>query len=294
MSGSSSALVASGADLHTPSTPYARELEIAISAARDAGLLLRERLGNVRQVRFKSSEVDPVTEADRASEALITERLLGAFPDDRILGEEGTGVGLNLGAERLWIVDPLDGTVNFLHGYPVFAVSIALSIGGTVQLGVVYDPMRDELFTTTRGHGALLNGEPVAISGTDQLIRAMLVSGFSYDLDERRANLPLWSCFVELAQAVRRDGSAALNLAYVACGRFDGYWESPIAPWDVAAAALLLEEAGGLLSRYDGSPFDPFAREIVATNGLLHAELLRVIDECEAAPRSGSASGKSE
>ena len=272
----------------TPAPPYASELEIAIGAARDAGALLRERLGKVRQVRFKSSEVDPVTEADRASEALLAERLLGAFPDDRILGEEGTGVGLNLDAKRLWIVDPLDGTVNFLHGYPIFAVSIALAVNGTTMLGVVYDPMREELFHAVRGHGARLNNEPIAISGYDDLIRAMLVSGFSYDLDERRANMPLWSRFVDEAQAVRRDGSAALNLAYVACGRFDGYWESPIAPWDVAAAALLLEEAGGLLSRYDGSPFDPFGREIVASNGLLHAELLRVIGESALTTRSDS------
>jgi myo-inositol-1(or 4)-monophosphatase len=253
------------------------ELDLAIATAREAGALLRERVGHVRQVRFKSSAVDPVTEADKASEVLIAGRILATYPDDRILGEEGSAAETNLGSERLWIVDPLDGTVNFLHEYPVFAVSIALQVDGETQVGVVYDPMRDELFAAQRGQPSTLNGEPITVSDTSELIQSMLTTGFAYDLTERMAAIPLFARFVELTQAVRRDGSAALNVAYVACGRFDGYWEMPIAPWDVAAGALILQEAGGLLSGYTGQPFDPFAREIVASNGVLHPHLLRVI-----------------
>jgi myo-inositol-1(or 4)-monophosphatase len=256
---------------------FQREFEVAVTTACEAGELLREHFGRIRHVEFKSSAIDPVTEADKGSEALIASRLLAAFPSDEMLGEEGTGRDTYLNAERLWIVDPLDGTTNFLHGYPVFCVSIALVVAGEPAVGVIYDPLREELFTALRGGGAKLNGHAMQVSDTDALIRAMIATGFAYDLRWRAENLPYWERFIDETQAVRRDGSAALDLAYVACGRFDGYWERGVAPWDIAAAALMLAEAGGEITGYQGQPFDPFSREIVASNGQLHAEMLRVI-----------------
>lgn len=256
---------------------YQRERGIAEQAARAAGALILGRLGTAGQVQFKSSVVDPVTAADRDSQTLIAERLLGAFPDDQLLGEEGDAGATAAGSGRLWIVDPIDGTVNFVHGYPVFAVSVALYANEAVQVGVLYDPTRDEMFAATRGTGATLNGRPIAISETGELIAAMVATGFPYDLAARREVLPLFGAIVERTQAVRRDGSAALNLAYVACGRFDAYWEQDVQPWDIAAAALLLEEAGGRLSGYDGSPFDLWAHKIVASNGRIHDALLDLI-----------------
>ncbi|HCG30342.1 MAG TPA: inositol monophosphatase family protein [Thermomicrobiales bacterium] len=256
---------------------WQRERDIASQAAREAGALLLDRLGAAGQVEFKSSVVDPVTAADRDSQALIADRLLTAFPDDLLLGEEDDARDTVAGDGRLWIVDPLDGTVNFVHGYPVFAVSIALYADGAVQVGVLYDPGRDEMFVATRGGGATLNGRPIAVSDTPTLIAAMVATGFPYDLEERRAVLPLFDTLVQRTQAVRRDGSAALNLAYVACGRFDAYWERNVQPWDIAAAELFLEEAGGRLTGYDGDAFSLWAGEVVASNGCIHDALLAVI-----------------
>jgi myo-inositol-1(or 4)-monophosphatase len=264
-----------------PATDYAREYTVAIDTARAAGALLREKLGNIHDVRFKSA-VDPVTEADRASEALIAARLLEAFPSDRLLAEEGSAAADNQEAERLWIVDPLDGTTNFMHGYPHFCVSIALHVGDSTEVGVIYDPLRDELFAARRGRGATLNENPITVSTTGNLLQAMLCSGFAYDLSWRAENLPYWARFTELSQAVRRDGAAALDIVYVACGRFDGYWERGVAAWDVAAAALILAEAGGIATTYAGEPFHPFAREIVTSNPALHPRMLAVIAEVTA------------
>ncbi len=255
---------------------YARELDIAISVAREAGSILRDSFGHVRNVEYKSV-VDPVTEADKASEALIADRLLSAFPNDRLLAEEGSGAGENAGSDRLWIVDPLDGTVNFMHGYPVFAVSIAFQAEGETVVGVVYDPIRDEVFAARRGHGATLNRTPIHVSTTTDLLRSMLVTGFAYDVEWRRENLAAFARFTDATQAVRRDGSAALDLAYVAAGRYDGYWERGIVAWDIAAAALMLTESGGIVTGYAGQPFDPFAREIVASNGSIHEAMLDII-----------------
>jgi myo-inositol-1(or 4)-monophosphatase len=262
--------------------PFARELAFAVSTAREAGEVLRRHYGAVRDVQFKSSAVDPVTEADKASEALIAARLRSAFPDDRLLAEEGSGAEANTAAERVWIVDPLDGTANFMHGYPVFCVSIALHLGGQTVVGVVYDPLRDELFTAVRGQGAHLNGAPMSVSPTGELIRAMLCTGFAYDLDWRAENLPYWERFIALSQGVRRDGSAALDVAYVAAGRLDGYWERGIAPWDIAAGVLLVSEAGGAVTDYHGRPAGAFTREIVASNGALHPRMLDVIADVAA------------
>lgn len=260
---------------------YWQEYAVAVATAREAGALLRDALNNIHDVRFKSA-VDPVTEADRASETLIATRLLAAFPDDRLLAEEGSAALDNTASERVWIVDPLDGTVNFMHGYPHFCVSIALHVGTRTEVGVIYDPMRDELFGARRGYGATLNDAAIAVSDTDELIRALLCSGFAYDLAWRAENLPYWSRFTEVSQGVRRDGAAALDIVYVACGRFDGYWERGVAAWDVAAAALILAEAGGVATTYSGTMFHPFAREIVASNPQLHLGMLDIIAEIAA------------
>ena len=253
--------------------------EVAIAAAREAGLVLRERLGHARDIDFKGT-VDLVTDADRASEALIIARLQVAFPEHRVLGEEGgerveldgSGVG-----SYLWLVDPLDGTTNYAHGYPHFAVSIALAHDRDVLLGVVYDPMLDELFVAERGQGATLNGRPIHVSTIEQLIRALLATGFSYNLDERTENAAIWDAFLNITQGTRRDGSAALNLCYVAAGRLDGFWERPLQPWDLGAGGLMVHEAGGMVTTYDGAPFDPFRREVIASNGRIHAAMHEVI-----------------
>lgn len=257
---------------------FARELDVAAATAREAGALLRglHGRGPLRDVRHKGA-VDLVTEADRASEALIAERLLAAFPGDQLLAEEGTAAGVNAGAARRWIVDPLDGTTNFAHGHPVFAVSIALEAAGRVVAGVVYDPPRDELFAATLGGGATLNGASIAVSDTPALIEAMLATGFAYDVERRLENMPYLARFVAASQAVRREGAAALDVCYVACGRYDGYWERGVSAWDIAAAGLILREAGGALGGYLRRPFDIYGREIVASNAALQDAMQAII-----------------
>lgn len=256
--------------------------ELAIQAARDAGDLLRERLARPRDVQFKGT-VDLVTDADHASETLIAGRIRAAFPDHRLIGEEGArGVQVadNGGDEPApygWLVDPLDGTTNYAHGYPHFAVSIGLEREGAVLLGVVYDPMRDELFVAERGAGATRNGQPLTVSSEDQLIRSLLATGFPYDLTQRAESEALWLAFNGACQGVRRDGSAALNLCYVASGRLDAVWERPLQPWDMAAGALAIAEAGGRVTDFGGGDWDPYQREIVASNGRLHPTMLDVI-----------------
>ncbi len=255
--------------------------EVAISAARDAGAILRERLTRARTIDFKGT-VDLVTDADRASEELIASRIRQAFPHHRLLGEEGArGAGLDghEAPEFGWVVDPLDGTTNYAHGYPHFAVSIALEHRGTVVLGVVYDPMRDELFAGERGRGATLNGTPIQVSTTDQLIRSLLATGFPYDIEQRAENSAIWDIFLNASQGTRRDGAAALNLCYVAAGRLDGFWERPLQPWDIAAGGLIIQEAGGTVTTYEEEPFDPYRREVIASNGQIHAAMVGVVHQ---------------
>ena len=264
--------------------PGARELAIAV--AKEAGAVLRERLTQPRDVQFKGT-VDLVTDADRAAEALIANAIREAFPDHRLIGEEGArgAEGSDLPLEAAdevpfgWLVDPLDGTTNFSHRYPHFAVSIGLEREGRLVLGVIYDPMRDELFVAERGGGATLNGVPLRVTTEDQLIRTLLATGFPYDLERRAESNALWDAFNGSVQGVRRDGSAALNLAYVAAGRLDGFWERPLQPWDMAAGSLLVEEAGGRVTGFAGGPFSPYEREIVASNRALHAVMLAVIEQ---------------
>ncbi len=249
----------------------------AAQIARDAGEILRDRFGQPHDVRFKGT-IDLVTEADRAAEDLIADRLRDLCPEHVLLCEEGSVGAMSRSAYR-WVVDPLDGTTNYAHGYPCFCVSIALARQDELLIGVIYDPTRDELFAAERGAGATLNERRIRVSEIDDLNRAMLCTGFPYDVRERGDFARHFARFIMSAQAVRRDGSAALDLAYVACGRFDGFWEEGLQPWDVAAGVLLVEEAGGRVSRYDGTRFDIFTPPIIASNGLIHEAMMSVLQQ---------------
>lgn len=253
-------------------------LEIAIRAAKEAGELLRTHLGRRIEVTHKGP-IDLVTEVDLASETLIKNLITTYYPRHTVLGEEEGLSGAEHGGDYRWIVDPLDGTTNYAHGYPCFCVSIGVECRGEVIIGVVYDPMRDELFVAEKGSGALLNNRRIDVSATRPLKQALLVTGFPYDISrEEFTNLEHFRNFSLYGQAVRRDGSAALNLCYMACGRFDGFWELGLKPWDMAAGTLIVSEAGGRLSRLDGSPFDIYTSECLASNGLIHDEMIDVLN----------------
>jgi myo-inositol-1(or 4)-monophosphatase len=254
------------------------ERRVAVDAARAAGRLLRDELSGSRRIAYKGAPTNLVTEMDARAEAEILGRLRDAFPDDAILSEESGKTSGRSG--RRWIVDPLDGTTNYAHGLPVFGVSIALEAERRIVLGVVYDPTREELFVGERGRGATLNEVPVRVSSTSTLNEALLTTGFPYNIREARdTNLPEYAAFAVRARAVRRMGSAVLDLAYVACGRFDGFWELSLGPWDVAAGGLLVEEAGGTLTGIDGGPLDVDAPTLIASNGPIHQEILKVLKE---------------
>ena len=254
------------------------ERRVAVDAARAAGRLLVDELSGARRIAYKGSPTNLVTEMDQRAEALILERLRGAFPDDGILAEElGAAAGRS---ERRWLVDPLDGTTNYAHGLPIFGVSIALETARRLMLGVVYDPSRDEMFVGERGGGATLNDAPIKVSAAPSLGASLLVTGFPYNIRETRdTNLPEYAAFSLRARAVRRLGSAAIDLAYIACGRFDAYWELRLGAWDVAAGAVLVEEAGGRVTGIDGRALDVDAPTLLATNGLVHDEMLRALKE---------------
>lgn len=255
---------------------HERELDAAMAIAREAGALLKENFGREQQVDYKG-RINLVTEMDRRSETLIISRLNAAFPGDDVLAEEGGGE--RRGAERLWIVDPLDGTTNYAHEYPVWSVSIALQEAGDLKVGVVYNPLLDDLYAARRGGGATLNGRPRRVSEVDELSRAMLGTGFSYDLsgDDEANNIGPFSRFLLQAQAVRRAGSAALAIAKVGVGRSDGFWEGGLQPWDMAAGMLIVEEGGGRTSDYEGGPPSVTRKRLVATNGRIHQAMLDVL-----------------
>jgi myo-inositol-1(or 4)-monophosphatase len=256
--------------------------DVAVAAARQAGALLHARLGAVHRVSLKGSPVNLVTEMDRAAEALIIEAIRSRFPDHAILAEESG----HLDGERdhRWIVDPLDGTTNYAHGLPLYGVSIALEIDGRPALGVIYDPSRDECFVAERGRGASLNGTPIHASGSAHLSESLLCTGYGYDIRETRDNnLAEHAALAMLCQSVRETGSAVLNLAAVAAGRLDAYWELRLRPWDVAAGMLLVEEAGGRVTDPAGRPVDLAAPALVASNGLIHDEILQTLEEARRA-----------
>jgi len=242
--------------------------------AREAGALLRKRLDDRHVVEYKG-EINLVTEADRLSEALIVERIRREFPGHDILTEESPETAN--GSDFRWIIDPLDGTTNYAHGYPVFCVSIALEVKGVIRQGAVYNPMLNELFTAEKGAGAFLNGRSLTVSRTEALSRSLLATGFPYDIrEDRNNNINYFRVMALSAQAVRRAGSAALDLAYIAAGRFDGFWELKLAPWDTAAGWLLVAEAGGRVTDLRGDPYHLRSRNMVASNGLIHAEMVRI------------------
>lgn len=248
-------------------------LPVAVEAARSAGQLLREALGGERHITYKGSPTNLVTEMDRRAELLIVGRLLQAFPDHGLLGEEG---GERPGRSPYrWVIDPLDGTTNYAHGLPVYAVSIALERAGVIELGVGYDPSRDECFVAERGAGATLNGKPLAVSGTTELGESLLATGFPYDIrTAAQTNLPEWAALSVRTHAVRRLGSAVLDLCYVAAGRFDGFWELRLGPWDVAAGGLIVLEAGGSVTDVAGGPWRIDGCGILASNGRIHQAVL--------------------
>ncbi|MBA2776245.1 MAG: inositol monophosphatase [Chloroflexia bacterium] len=249
-------------------------LQLARDLAIQAGAILRDRLHGERQVVLKGA-VDLVTDADHASEQLIWEGLRAAFPTHRITGEEGSvGAEATIAEQPFgWVFDPLDGTTNYAHRYPHFAVSICLEHRGAPVVGVVYDPMRDELFAARQGQGATLNGQPIVVSTTETLGNALLASGFSYDLSDRPGQMVLWEAFNDRARGVRRDGAAALNLCYVACGRLDGYWERPIQSWDMGAGVVIVREAGGDVTALEHDDFDLYTPEVLATNPHIHGQM---------------------
>jgi myo-inositol-1(or 4)-monophosphatase len=227
----------------------------------------------------KKGAIDLVTEVDLECERMCRAVVRERFPDHAVLAEEFGATDAGTAPSRwCWVFDPLDGTTNYAHGLPVFCASLGLQIDGRTDVGAIYDPTRRELFTAERGQGAYLNGRALKTSEAATLLDALLVTGFPYDVHENPGRLvELFSAFLGRAQAVRRFGSAAIDLCYVAAGRFDGFWEQRLKPWDVAAGALVVEEAGGRITGMDGSPFDPAAAHLVASNGRIHEEMLAVI-----------------
>lgn len=250
-------------------------LRVAIRAADEAGRIQRTHLGGALEIDTKSSETDLVTQVDRACEVRIREVIAAAFPDHVVLGEEQGQEG---DAACRWIVDPLDGTLNYAHGFPFFCVSVALEVEGRVEVGVVLDPVRDELFQAVRGRGATVNGRPLSVTTEPTLLNAMLATGFAYVKDTQDQNLQVFNRVIPEVRAVRRPGAAALDLCYVAAGRLDGFWELKLNAWDVAAGVLFIREAGGTVTGPDGAPYQLGAEALVASNGHLHGRLLALLD----------------
>ena len=261
-------------------------LSTAVSIARGAGAILREGLATIENhhgaaLQFKTSDIDPVTEYDLRSEQYIVGELRQFFPTHHIVGEEGGAYQIAHPHTKMpnhtWHIDPLDGTVNFAHGFPMFCVSMGLLIDGVPSVGVVYNPATDEMFAAASGHGATRNGRPIHVSITPTLKRALLITGFSYDTHTNDSNMSNFLGFQRAAQATRRIGSAALNLCYTAAGQMDGHWEMKIKPHDVAAGIVLVREAGGTVSDFDGGEDMLGACQIVSSNGLIHREMLDVL-----------------
>ena len=250
-------------------------LTAAQAGAIEAGDMLKKNINSPREIEFKGA-VNLVTNFDKYAQKLIFQYLYSRFPDHDFLAEEG--LTKEKGSEYRWIIDPIDGTTNYAHKFPVFCVSIALERNQEVVMVVVYDPMRNEMFSATKGSGANLNGHKISVSSLDNLGKSLLATGFPYDIRESRENnLEHFSNFAVRAQAIRRCGSAAIDLCYVACGRFDGFWEMKLAPWDVAAGALLVTEAGGCVSDFIGGEFNLNGSEILASNNLIHKQMIDVL-----------------
>lgn len=258
----------------------AQDLKVALAAAEAASKLIQKASKTKFRVKFKG-KTNLVTEVDEASQATIVRVIRKTFKHDAILAEEGD-LSTTKAASRRWVVDPIDGTTNFAHGYPFYCVSIGLEEEGELKVGVVWDPNRNEVFHAIRGKGAFLNRKRIAVSNVAKLDQALLVTGFPYDLnDPVTNNVPYFTKFLHACQALRRDGSAALNLAYVASGRFDGYWELGLKPWDCAAGILLVQEAGGRVSDFKNQNPTLTQARYLSTNKKIHLEMLKLIQKIE-------------
>ncbi|MBI4373900.1 MAG: inositol monophosphatase [Deltaproteobacteria bacterium] len=254
-----------------------RLLKFTVGLARESGRIQIASYGRVKNIMFKG-EINLVTEVDKRCEAMIIKKIRKNYPDHDILAEE-SGEARATGSEYKWIIDPLDGTTNYSHGYPLFCTSIGIEYRGKIVVGVVYEPNLNELFYAVRGKGACLNRRRIHVSKIKKLSRALLSTGFAYNVHEVQANnLDHFRNFIMTSQAVRRDGVAATDLCYVACGRFDGFWELGLYPWDVAAGSLIVQEAGGRVTHFNGSPADIYSKEIAASNGTIHREMLQVFN----------------
>jgi myo-inositol-1(or 4)-monophosphatase len=257
--------------------------EIALKAAKEAAKFIASRVGQIRQIDYKSA-YNIVTDVDKGSEAIIIEIIRSAFPNDTILAEEGGGQGdgvqsAKFDSTRRWLIDPLDGTTNFTHAYPFFAVSIGLEIDGQMQIGVVLNPINNELFFAQKGCGAFLNDEPIKVSDIDDLEASLLATGFPADTaTSKHRNIEAFTHVTNVSHGVRRDGSAALDLCFVACGRLDGFWEMKLAPWDVAAGSLIVNEAGGKVSNLENGEHDFASGHILATNQLIHDQIVAALE----------------
>jgi myo-inositol-1(or 4)-monophosphatase len=253
-------------------------LKFTETIVREAGRLLRVKLTDQHRIVYKGT-INIVTEADQMSERLLIEEIHGRFPDHDILTEESAGIQNN--SDYRWIIDPLDGTTNYAHGYPVFCVSVALEIKSEVRYGVIYNPILDEMFTAEKDGGAFLNGLSLEVSDTDSLNRSLLATGFPYDIRETEDNnINYFICMAKKAQAIRRAGSAALDLAYVAAGRFDAFWELKLMPWDTAAGCLMVTEAGGKVTDLFGNEYHLDSPYILASNGKIHQNMIDDLTEC--------------
>ncbi len=252
-------------------------LEFAIQLAFESGRIQKRYFEKTFSVMHKG-EINLVTNVDLECESRILELLGSAFPADEVISEEKANA-FEPGKNR-WIVDPLDGTTNYAHGYPFFCTSIAYEVGGEIIAGVIYNPIMDELFFARKGEGSFFNGEKMRVSTTKELKQALVVTGFPYDVSTNpNNNLNHWANFMMRAQALRRDGSAGLNLSYVAAGRFDGFWELSLSPWDMAAGVLIAREAGGIVTSLSGDVFSLYQGGIMASNGLIHGQMVEVIRE---------------
>ncbi len=253
--------------------------EIAIQAAKLGGAILQDYAQKGFTVHSKGEAINLVTEADLQSEKAIIECIRKTFPTHQILSEEQ---GLQDIPQHpiKWIIDPLDGTVNFAHGFPMYNVSIGVEYQGTCMIGVIYDPTRDELFLAQQGRGATLNSTPIHVSAAPKLAEALLVTGFAYDIHTATDNnLKEFCAFTVRAGGMRRTGTAAIDLAYIACGRLDGFWELQLKPWDTAAGKVIVEEAGGQITNYAGDPYSIYGQTTLATNTLIHSEMLGILKE---------------
>ncbi len=252
-------------------------LNAAVQAAREAGAIQKKGWGKKHRIEFKG-EINLVTEVDKACEKKIVSILSKAFPDHDFLTEESGAH--NKKSDYKWIIDPLDGTTNYAHAFPSFCVSIGLEYCGEVMVGVVYNPIHDELFTGIRGQGAWLNGKKISVSSIRDLKRSLLGTGFAYNVQVAKDNnLNHLGNFLKRAQGIRRMGAAAIDICYVACGRLEGFWEMELWPWDIAAGCLILEEAGGKTSMFDGSALDLYGKQIIVSNGKIHEAMVQVVQK---------------